>query len=99
MKTINRNISIEEFEGKTFQIEFFEPEKSAYVTHYLHNYRNGIKKFYEEKALNVFDKFLEYKQREENKNIDAEEALQMLLFEVENVPFPTPKKYTFNWYC
>lgn len=98
MKTLSRNISIEEFEGKTFQIEFFEPENTAFVTHYLHNYRNGIKKFYEKKALNIFEKFLEYKQKEEqNKNIVAEDALQMLLFEVENVPFPTPKDYNFNF--
>ncbi|WP_374551936.1 DNA cytosine methyltransferase, partial [Flavobacterium sp.] len=34
----------------------------------------------------------------ENKiSIVAEEALQQFLFEVENVPFPTPKNYTFEF--
>ena len=43
MKNIKKNISIEEFEGKTFKLEFYEPENTAFVTHYLHNYRNSIK--------------------------------------------------------
>jgi DNA (cytosine-5)-methyltransferase 1 len=34
---------------------------------------------------------------EEQINIVAEDALQQLLFEVENVPFPTPENYTFKF--
>ena len=97
MTSINKNISIEEFEGKKFQIQFFEPENSAFITHYLHNYNNGVKKIYEEKANYFFTQFLEYKQKTENIKLIAEDALQMLLFEVEDVPFPTPEKYTFKF--
>ena len=43
--------------------------------------------------ISVFFKEL----KSENKNIIAEDAMQMLLFEVENVPFPTPEKYDFKF--
>lgn len=91
------NISIEEFEGKTFKLEFYEPENTAFITHYLHNYGNGVKKYYEEFARKSLDNFVEYKQKYDNEKIVAEDALQLLLFEVENVPFPTPKKYKFKF--
>lgn len=97
MKQKIANINIEEFDGKSFQIQVFEPESSALVTHYLHNFRNGIKTFYEKSALESLNNFIEYKQKSENKNIIAEDAMQMLLFEVENVPFPTPEKYDFKF--
>lgn len=97
MKQKIANINIEEFDGKAFQIQVFEPESSALVTHYLHNFRNGIKTFYEKSALESLNNFIEYKQKSENKNIIAEDAMQMLLFEVENVPFPTPEKYDFKF--
>jgi DNA (cytosine-5)-methyltransferase 1 len=37
---------------------------------------------------------VEYKNEVENINIVSDVALQQLLFEVENVPFPTPENYT-----
>lgn len=97
MKAISKKISIEEFEGKSFRIELFEPEDSASLTHYLHNYKNGLRRFYEKKALNFFDNYISYKQTDESKNIVAEEALQLLLFDVENVPFPSPQQPLFNF--
>jgi DNA (cytosine-5)-methyltransferase 1 len=41
--------------------------------------------------------FVEYKKVEEQVNIVAEDALQQLLFEVENIPFPTQEKYAFKF--
>lgn len=97
MKSLQPNITIEEFDGKKFQIQFFNPENSAVVTHYLHNYRNGIKQYYEKDALNFINSYVEYKTEIENSNIVAEQALQHLLVEVENVPFPTPENYKFTF--
>ncbi|MCK9254250.1 MAG: DNA cytosine methyltransferase [Bacteroidales bacterium] len=90
-------ISIEEFDNKTFKIEFFEAENTAFITHYLQNYKNEAKKHYEKKAIKSFENLLKYKKEKEQIHILAEEAMQMLLFEVKNVAFPTPKKYTFNF--
>lgn len=97
MRVKDVNINIEEFDEKYFQNQGVVNEDSALLTHYLHNYRNGIKKFYEKEALVAFDKLFEYKQKKENINIVAEEALQMLLFDVEQVPFPTPENYNFKF--
>ena len=88
---VNENISIEEFDNKQYQIRLIEPihDEKAILTHYLLNMNNGVFKHYEKEALKVLDRLVKYKS-EENNLIIKEEALQQLLFEVENVTFPTP---------
>lgn len=95
IKTKN-SVSIEEFDGKNYQIKFVEPEDKAVITHYLHNVHNGISKHYKDDALKILKNFVKYKQGE-NYSIAEEEVLQQLLFEVENVPFPTPENYSFKF--
>ena len=97
MIAVKEKISIEEFDGKNYQIKLVEPYDKALITHYLHNIHNGVSKHYKEDAIKVLNNFVEYKQVEEQINIVAEDALQQLLFEVENVPFPTPNNYTFKF--
>lgn len=83
--SLKQTISIDDFGGKAFQIRVIEGiEDKAVVTHYLHNYRNGVKKHYGKDALSSLQNFIEYKQNEENISIVAEDVLQQLLFEVEN---------------
>lgn len=96
---LKEKISIDEFDGKRFQVKLIEPSnnKKAVLTHYLHNIHNGVSKHYKTDAISVLKEYVSYKQDEENTNILAEEALQQLLFEVENVPFPTPENYTFKF--
>lgn len=96
---LKERITINDFEGKKFKIKLIEPEsnKKAVVTHYLHNYHNGVKKHYEKAAKEYIKEVIEYKYPEEKYSKVAEEALQQLLFEVENVPFPTPHNYTFKF--
>ena len=96
--SLKQTIRIEDFEDKHFQIKLVEEiEDKAILTHYLNNFKNGIKKHYQKEALNTLKRFINYKQKENEISIVAEDALQQLLFEVENVPFPTPKNYTFNF--
>jgi len=91
-------ISINEFDGKSYQIRIVEEiEEKAVLTHYLHNYRNGVKEHYEKDAITTLNNFVEYKQVEAKVNIVADDALQQFLFEVENVPFPTPENYSFKF--
>ena len=97
MIAVRQKVSIEEFDGKNYQIKVVEPYDKALITHYLHNYRNGISKHYKKDAEKVLKNFVEYKETEEKISIVAEDALQQLLFEVENVNFPTPKNYTFKF--
>ncbi len=93
---IKHKISIEEFDGKNYRIRLVELEDKAVITHYLRNYNNGVSEHYKNDAIKILDNFVEYKQGD-NISIVAENALQQLLFEVENVPFPTPKDYTFKF--
>jgi DNA (cytosine-5)-methyltransferase 1 len=92
---------IDEIDGKKFRIQFFhegeEDNRKAVITHYLHNYNNGVREHFEEKALEYIKQIVEYKNENDTVNIVAENAIQQLLFEVENVPFPTPKNYTFKF--
>jgi DNA (cytosine-5)-methyltransferase 1 len=96
---MKERISIEEFDNKKFKIRFVEADdnKKAILTHYLHNLKNGVKSHFEEEATKYLKQIIEYKTQEENINIVSDEALQQLLFEVENVPFPTPENYTFKF--
>jgi DNA (cytosine-5)-methyltransferase 1 len=96
---MKEKISIDEFDGKKFKIRFVEEDdnRKAVLTHYLHNYHNGVKKHFEEEATKYLKEIVEYKKEEEKLNLVEETALQQLLFEVEDVPFPTPENYTFKF--
>ncbi|CAC9973885.1 DNA (cytosine-5-)-methyltransferase [Flavobacterium panici] len=96
---MKEKISIDEFDGKKFKIRFVEEDdnRKAVVTHYLHNYHNGVKDHFEEEATEYLKQIVEYKNEEEKLNILEDTAIQQLLFEVENVPFPTPENYEFKF--
>jgi len=96
---MKEEITIDEFDGKKFKIHFYEEEdnRKAVLTHYLHNYHNGVKKHFEKEAKLYLDQIVDFKNETENLNIASDVALQQLLFEVENVPFPTPENYTFKF--
>jgi len=98
---LKEKISIDEFDSKRFQIRLVEPvptnQKKAVITHYLHNIRNGVAKHYKKDALKFIKEIIEYTQQEESIFLVEEDALQQLLFEVEDVPFPTPHNYTFKF--
>lgn len=92
-------ISIDEFDEKKFKLKFVEEDdnRKAVLTHYLQNYKNGIKEHFKTEADQYLKQIIEYKNEEENLNIVSDVALQQLLFEVEDVPFPTPENYTFKF--
>ncbi|MFP9114961.1 DNA cytosine methyltransferase [Flavobacterium sp. RHBU_3] len=96
---MKETLSITELDGKKFKIRLVEPDNDskAVITHYLHNINNGVSKYYEEDAKKYLNEFLSYKYDEEELKVVAETAIQQLLFEVENVPFPTPENYTFKF--
>ncbi|HRO75858.1 MAG TPA: DNA cytosine methyltransferase [Crocinitomicaceae bacterium] len=93
-----KHISIEEFDNKNYQTRLIEPleNEKAVLTHYLHNIHNGISQHYKDNALKVLDNYVEYKQKNDT-SLVTDVALQQFLFEVENVPFPTPENYTFKF--
>lgn len=96
---MKEKISIDEFDGKKFKIRFVEEEdnRKAVLTHYLHNYHNGVKSHFEKEAVQYLNEIIEYKNEEGNLNLVSDVALQQLLFEVEDVPFPTPQDYSFKF--
>lgn len=94
-------ISIDEFDSKRFQIRLVEPvptnEKKAVITHYLHNIDNGVAQHFKKDALEYIKEYVQYKEEENILSMAAEDALQQLLFEVNDVPFPTPENYKFKF--
>ena len=93
---LREKISIDEFDGKRFQVRLIEPRdnKKAVLTHYLHNIHNGVSKHYKTDAISVLKEYVSYKQDEENTNILAEEALQQLL----KIPTYLQKKHYNNFF-
>ncbi len=96
---IKEQISIENFDGKTFKIRLVEAidNTKAVITHYLHNISNGISTHYKEDAERFLNDFLSANYPNQDLSIVRESAIQNLLFEVENVPFTTPKNYKFKF--
>ncbi|OYX26049.1 MAG: hypothetical protein B7Z06_06320 [Flavobacteriales bacterium 32-35-8] len=92
---------IENIDGKKFKIEIIEPESllQASFTHYLHNHKNGVSKFYKETAVDFVKEILEKENSKNKVTIKvAEEALQYLIFNYKNtIPFPAPEKPTFKF--
>lgn len=97
---MEERISFEDFDQKKFKIRFKEEDenrKVAVLSHYLHNYRNGVKTHFENEAKVYLNQIIEFKNKEENLSIESDVALKQLLSELEDVPFPTPKNYTFKF--
>jgi DNA (cytosine-5)-methyltransferase 1 len=94
-------ISIDEFDHKSFQDKLGEPtvvnHKKAVLTHYLHNMENGGSKHFKKEAEKALKEYVSYKYQEDELSLSKEDALQQLLFEVKNVPFPTPRNHKFKF--
>ena len=93
-------ISLETFGNKQFRIKLIEPENNqeAVLTHYLHNSKNGVSKFYKEDAIAFTKEILEHKYPEhEVSNEAAEEALQYGIFDTFDVPFLPIDKPKFKF--
>lgn len=73
-------------------------EQMAIVTHYLHNRATASGKKYESKAIGLIEDIYEIRQKEVNKNIVAEDALQYNFFqEVFSVPFLPKENPNFTF--
>ena len=93
-------ISIDEFDGKRYQVRLVEPNENgkAVLTHYLHNSKNGVSQFYKKDALNFTVEILQNKYPEETiTNLVAEEALQYGIFDTFSVPFPPTENPKFKF--
>lgn len=92
------SIKIEELDNKDYIFSIGEnaAEEKAILTHYLHNYDNGIAKHYEKKALTIIENYIRYKKKFSD-NITKKSAVKELLSALENVPFITPKNYNFKF--
>lgn len=96
---LKEKLSVTGLEDKKYKIKMGQSDNDdrAVLTHYLHNIKNGDAKYFEEDAKKHLQQYIEYKNEEEELKIISDVALQHLLFEVENVPFPTPENYTFKF--
>lgn len=95
---VEEYISIDEFDSKNYQIRVVEKidEEKAILTHYINNLKHRSSKLFKKEANEIINNYIEYK-RNENFHYVKEEALQKFLFEIENVPFSSPKKYKFEF--
>lgn len=95
---VKEDISIEEFESRTYLSSRDETveDQTAALTHYLLNRKNSLSKHYEKDAFRAVNSYIEYKEQS-GIRILKEDALQQFLFEIENIPFPTPVNPQFNF--
>ncbi|HEU0125144.1 MAG TPA: DNA cytosine methyltransferase [Flavobacterium sp.] len=94
--SIEKNISLMDFQEKGF-IKFLNDErifqrKQASLTHYIHNRKNGVSKFFEKDSNDFLTQLLKYKGVSEN--LKTEIIYNSFEEEIKNVPFPPPENYT-----
>ncbi|MBM3206961.1 MAG: DNA cytosine methyltransferase [Candidatus Staskawiczbacteria bacterium] len=100
---VKKKISIEEFSNKILKMGFAESNeyiyinKKALITHYLQNINDKASKHFKKEAEKVIKEYVQYRNKEENLSILQDEALQQLLIDVKDVPFPSPKNYNFKF--
>ena len=96
---VQEQISIEDFDNKSFKIRLIEglDNKKAIITHYLHNISNGVSKYYEEAAESYLSEHITQNYPEQDFSIVRESTIQKLLFEMNDVPFKTPANYNFKF--
>ncbi len=98
---LKEKISLEEVCGETFKVRMVESSEhgQAALTHYLHNNRNGVSRFYKNDAIEHVKYALQYKFPQEDISTQvAEEALQYMLFDFKSkVPFPEPANPKFKF--
>lgn len=98
---IKEIISFEEVLGSTYKIRVVEAIDNgrAALTHYIHNYSNGVSEFYKNEAVIYVKRALEAKFPAENIDCNAaESALQYIIEDFKQaIPFPPPRepKFTF----
>lgn len=94
-------ISLEEIKIKSAKVKKIIADEygSAALTHYLHNNKNGVSKYFKKEAVQFVKRELEYKFPDETiSSKAAEEALQYLIFDFKHqVPFPEPREYKFKF--
>lgn len=98
---LSGTITFDEVCGKAFKIRFVEEVDNgkAALTHYMHNSKNGVAKFYKGEAVNHVKYAMSYKYPDDTiTDKVAEEALQCMLYDfTQEVPFPAPKKPKFKF--
>jgi len=97
---LKEKISLDKVFEKEYKIKLFETEsnKEAVITHFLHNSKNGVSKFYKEDAIKFTKDILTYRYPEDTiTSMVAEEALQYGIFDTFDIPFPPVKKPNFKF--
>lgn len=97
---LKEKITFEDLDDKKFKISLIEAadESEAAFTHYLQNHKNGVSQFYKKEAICHIESYLQYEFPElEKVSQVAEEALQYLLFQQHDIPFPAPSKSNFKF--
>jgi DNA (cytosine-5)-methyltransferase 1 len=99
--TIINKISLEDIltkSGKNKPFENLSCGKAA-LTHYIHNYKNGVAQFFKKEAIEQVRKTLEFKypENEISQNL-AEEVLQNILYDLKtSFPFQESENYQFTF--
>lgn len=93
---MTKRLNIEKIGNKDYLIQFFEDDNKAVLTHYIENKKDtNTVKYFSHDAINIIDDFIDDKNL--NHALVRESALQQLLFEMEDAPFPSPENMKFKF--
>jgi DNA (cytosine-5)-methyltransferase 1 len=93
------NICMDDFDDKDFLAHAGLPagNMKAVITHFLHAGRSTQSQWFEPAAMQAVTAMANFRQVKGGPPTSAEQLLQRLLLEMENIPFPTPAKSKFTF--
>lgn len=96
---LKEQISIDDFDDQNKMVDVYSQNiKKAVMTHYLHNLKNGVKKYYENDAKKYLGEFFSQITSNLFSNEITKKDLERHLFlEVQSVPFPNDNFTTFKF--
>jgi DNA (cytosine-5)-methyltransferase 1 len=96
---LKEKISINDFDDKKVENNFNGNTNTvkAVITHYLHNYTNGVAGHFKKNAEKYIKDYAELRFPEYKFPIVKEPLINKLLEEVEHAEFKTPQGYTFKF--
>lgn len=94
---LKKKLTLVDFIGSISEPNTEYIDNVAILTHSLQIQKNGLKNKYQKKLMSSIEQYILYSNSDNQVSLVAEDALQSLIFEFHDVPFPLPKNTNFTF--
>ncbi|RLD56283.1 MAG: DNA (cytosine-5-)-methyltransferase, partial [Bacteroidetes bacterium] len=94
---MDKNVRLKELSENNFKFKILESYDNAIISHYLQDDQIGNSDLLRRDAKKIIKKIIKFRTKQNRTPISEDYVIQELLFEVGNIPFPSPANYTFKF--